>query len=165
MPTPYEILGVDPDATAEEIKKAYRRLAQEAHPDKFGGDNTEAQERFVAITNAYQTLSDERSRAKLDRSLAPIDSVQDLFKTEAGMAIAAKYQPKAVNAAAVGNDLFLLVDMEPDALVQEIHLPDGREFALDCSVDVEKTPWAVVPGLGQKSVVPGNLFLKLWRKQ
>ena len=62
----YEILGVGESATADEIKKAYRRIAKENHPDKNPGDKA-AEERFKAATEAYDTLSDQEKRTKYDR--------------------------------------------------------------------------------------------------
>lgn len=62
----YEILGVDRNATQEEIKKAYRRLARQYHPDVNPGDK-EAAERFKEINEAYQVLSDPEKRALYDR--------------------------------------------------------------------------------------------------
>ena len=62
----YEVLGVGEKATADEIKKAYRRIAKENHPDKNPGDKA-AEERFKAATEAYDTLSDAEKRAKYDQ--------------------------------------------------------------------------------------------------
>jgi len=58
----YEILGVPRDASQEEIKKAFRRLAHKYHPDK-GGD----EKKFKEINEAYQVLSDEKKRAQYDK--------------------------------------------------------------------------------------------------
>ena len=61
----YEILGVARDASVEEIKQAYRKLALRYHPDKNPGDK-QAEERFKEVTTAYEILSDEKKRAEYD---------------------------------------------------------------------------------------------------
>ncbi|MDR7521088.1 MAG: molecular chaperone DnaJ [Armatimonadota bacterium] len=62
----YEILGVDRRASQEEIKQAFRRLAREMHPD-VRRDDPQAEERFKAINEAYQVLSDPVKRSQYDR--------------------------------------------------------------------------------------------------
>ena len=59
----YDILGVTKGATEDEIKKAYRKLAHQHHPDKNGGD----EEKFKEINEAYQILSDRQKRSQYDR--------------------------------------------------------------------------------------------------
>ncbi|OKH24250.1 DnaJ C-terminal domain-containing protein [Chroogloeocystis siderophila] len=61
----YEILGVPKDATNEEIKKVFRRLARQYHPDLNPG-NKEAEEKFKDINEAYEILSDQAKRAQYD---------------------------------------------------------------------------------------------------
>ncbi len=62
----YEVLGVRRDASLEEIKKAYRRLALKYHPDRNPG-NKEAEEKFKELAEAYSVLSDPEKRARYDR--------------------------------------------------------------------------------------------------
>ena len=62
----YEVLGVGKDASADDIKKAYRRMAMKYHPDRNPGDKV-AEEKFKEIGEAYAVLSDDQKRAAYDR--------------------------------------------------------------------------------------------------
>ncbi len=66
MRDPYEVLGVSRGASAEEIKKAYRRLARKHHPDVNPGSR-EAEQRFKEIQEAYAVLSDQEKRSQYDQ--------------------------------------------------------------------------------------------------
>jgi DnaJ-class molecular chaperone len=63
---PYATLGVARTASEADIKKAYRKLAKELHPDR-NKDNPKASERFSTVTNAYDLLTDKDKRARFDR--------------------------------------------------------------------------------------------------
>ncbi|MCR5182520.1 MAG: J domain-containing protein [Clostridia bacterium] len=65
MRDPYEILGVKPDATEEQIKTAFHKIAMATHPDKNGGDPFKTQ-KFRDATDAYHFLMDENERAAYD---------------------------------------------------------------------------------------------------
>jgi len=71
----YEVLGLDRNASAQDLKKAYRRLAMEFHPDR--NPSTEAEGRFKEATRAYEVLSDADMRARYDRfGHAGVDGAQ-----------------------------------------------------------------------------------------
>lgn len=63
---PYQILGVAKDANGDTIRKAYRKLAKQLHPDTNPGDQA-AEERFKAVQSAYDLLKDPEKRARFDR--------------------------------------------------------------------------------------------------
>jgi len=75
----YKILGVDRKAGADDIRKAYRKLAMQFHPDKNPGDK-KSEEKFKEINEAYQVLSDEKKRARYDQ----LGSAYSNFRTEGG---------------------------------------------------------------------------------
>lgn len=87
-PNLYEVLEVDPHCTQEELKRAYRRLARQYHPDANGAD-PEAEARFKEVSQAYEILSDPERRANYDRFGSDVGaggnpfgtagSVQDIF--------------------------------------------------------------------------------------
>jgi len=63
----YKVLGIDKNAKADEIKKKYRALARELHPDKNKGDSVK-EEKFKGISEAYEVLSDDKKRAEYDEA-------------------------------------------------------------------------------------------------
>ncbi|WP_339913280.1 DnaJ C-terminal domain-containing protein [uncultured Brevundimonas sp.] len=81
---PYKELGVSRGASADEIKKAFRKLAKELHPDKNPG-NTTADERFKRITAAFDLLGDAEKRAKYDRGEIDADG-REQFRGGGGFA-------------------------------------------------------------------------------
>ena len=65
----YGLLGVSRDASAREIRRAYRRLARQHHPDL--NPRPDGAERFAALAHAYEVLNDPAERARYDHTLAP----------------------------------------------------------------------------------------------
>jgi molecular chaperone DnaJ len=70
----YDVLGVPPDAGADEIKRAYRQLARRYHPDISGEDRATA---FLEVARAYDVLGDPARRRSYDASLRPRDAAQN----------------------------------------------------------------------------------------
>lgn len=70
MSNHYEVLGVSKTATQDEIKKAYRKLAMQYHPDK-NPDDKDAENKFKEIANAYEILSDDKKRKMYDNGNRP----------------------------------------------------------------------------------------------
>ncbi len=75
----YKILGVDRKAGTDDIRKAYRKLAMQYHPDKNPGDK-KSEEKFKEINEAYQVLSDDQKRARYDQ----LGSAYSNFRTGGG---------------------------------------------------------------------------------
>ena len=72
MASYYDLLGIAKSATIADVRKAYAKLARERHPDRFPdpAEKSRAQQTFQEITAAFNTLTNDRSRAEYDRSLA-----------------------------------------------------------------------------------------------
>ena len=114
----YEVLGVSPQATAEEIKQAYRRLARESHPDRNPGDPG-AEERFKELAAAYEVLSDPQRRANYDRfgtAGAPSNPF-DIFAAFFGDAGLGGFGAPGRNATATGTDVETVLELDLDEAV------------------------------------------------
>ena len=108
--TPYEVLGVKPDATAEEIRKAYRKLAKEFHPDLNPGKPA-AEARFKAVTAANELLSDPEKRARYDRGEIDESGAERprySYRPHAEGAQGWKYQPQGEMDIGDLDDLFAM---------------------------------------------------------
>jgi DnaJ-class molecular chaperone len=109
VPSPYEVLGVKPDASADEIRQAYRKLAKQYHPDLNPG-NDAAERRFKEVAAANELLSDADKRARFDRG--EIDETgaerppQHYYRGFAEGAEGARYQPQDAMHAEDLEDLF-----------------------------------------------------------
>ena len=131
----YEVLGVSRDASTDEIKKAYRRLARELHPDVNPGED--ASERFKLVTHAYDVLSDPDQRARYDMGGgdAPFGGsggfggFNDIFETFFGAAGGGRAgRPRSRRER--GQDALVRVTLELGDVVFGAH----REFEVDTAV-------------------------------
>src|SRR5689334_22146342 len=108
--TPYEVLGVKPDATAEEIRKAYRKLAKQFHPDLNPGKPA-AEARFKAVSAAHDILSDPEKRARYDRGEIDESGAERprySYRPHAEGAQGRKYQPQGEMDIDDLDDLFAM---------------------------------------------------------
>ncbi|MEO8908128.1 MAG: DnaJ domain-containing protein, partial [Microbacteriaceae bacterium] len=119
----YEALGVDRNATPDEIKKAYRRLARELHPDV--NPSPEASERFKSVTHAYDVLSDPQQREQYDLgpqqgafSGAGFGGFGDIFETFFGGGGGTR-GPKSRRER--GQDALLRVEVDLDEVIFGTH--------------------------------------------
>jgi molecular chaperone DnaJ len=119
VPDLYEVLGVRRDATPDEIKRTYRRLARELHPDV--NDDPDAERRFKQITAAYQTLSDPVRRRQYDLfggqgvapDLFPFGDMGDIFDVFFGGGIGGRRRGTRRRARAHrGEDLFVRLTLQ-----------------------------------------------------
>jgi molecular chaperone DnaJ len=118
----YEVLGVERDATPEQIKKAYRRLARELHPDVAGAD-AGSEDRFKDVSRAYEVLSNPEKRRMYDMGADPSApgggmggqggfGFQDIFETFFGAAAGAGAQRGPIPRARRGQDALLRLDID-----------------------------------------------------
>jgi len=108
--TPYEVLGVKPGATPDEIRKAYRKLAKEFHPDLNPGKPA-AEARFKAVTAANDILSDPEKRARYDRGEIDESGAERprySYRPHAEGAQGRKYQPQGEINIEDLDDLFAM---------------------------------------------------------
>src|SRR5579862_535001 len=108
--TPYEVLGVKRDASAEDIRKAYRKLAKEFHPDLNPGKPA-AEARFKAVAAAYDILSDPEKRGRYDRGEIDESGAERprySYRPHAEGAEGRKYQPQGEMDLGDLDDLFAM---------------------------------------------------------
>jgi curved DNA-binding protein CbpA len=89
--TLYDTLGVERDASDQDIRKAFRRLALKHHPDRFAGDQrADAEERFQGITEAFNVLSRPDSREKYDKEISHGTDAKSMDAKEISRRLGAK---------------------------------------------------------------------------
>ena len=106
----YDVLGVSPQATSEEIKTAYRRLAREYHPDR-NPDDPEAEKRFREVAAAYEVLNDSQKRSHYDR-FGTADSVSDPFDIFSTLFGGLGFDVDRRGASNVGEDVEVLLELD-----------------------------------------------------
>ncbi len=130
----YAVLGVKATATAEEIKKAYRRLARRYHPDT--SDEPDASERFQEVQAAYEVLSDELRRAAYDKRRRELG----LVAPEAGkVALAWELTVSRQTLPCLDEEqvLYVLVDISPATTMAVKRLPLNLCLVVDRSTSMQ----------------------------
>ena len=133
----YQVLGVSRDASADEIKKSYRKLARELHPDV--NPEPEAQDRFKQVTHAYEVLSDPQSRAQYDRGGEGAFGLGDIFETFFG---SPQRGPRSRSQR--GQDALLRIDLE----LSEAIFGANKTLTIDTAIGCEPC--------GQTGAKPGS---------
>ena len=123
----YQVLGLERDATDEQIKKAYRKLARELHPDL--NKEADAEERFKLVTHAYEVLSDPQSRAAYDRGGQDGFGLGDIFDTFFGGG-----QRGPQSRSQRGQDALLRVDLDLREAVFGVNKTLTIDTAVLCGV-------------------------------
>jgi len=130
----YEVLGVARDASTDEIKKAYRRLARQLHPDVNPGED--ASERFKLVTHAYDVLSDPDQRARYDAGgdqfggANGFGGFSDIFETFFGAAGGGARSGRPRSRRERGQDALVRVTLELGDVVFGTH----RDIEVDTAV-------------------------------
>lgn len=135
----YKILGIDKNASADEIKQAYRKLAMKYHPDKNNG-NKELEEKFKEVNEANEILSDPQKRAKYDNQSNPnfqhpgaqsggfdINDLFSNFRYNPFEDLFNGSRPQNVSISQNGENLFLMVELS----LEEIFSGTSKEIHFD----------------------------------
>src|SRR5437016_2863858 len=134
--TPYEVLGVNKDASADEIRKAYRKLAKQFHPDLNPG-KPEAEARFKSVTAAYDLLSDPEKKARYDRGEIDESGAERprySYRPHAEGAQGWKYQPQGEMDAGDLDDILSMFGRgggPPGDALLEVHVAPHPFFRRD----------------------------------
>lgn len=167
----YEVLGVKPDASHDQIRRAYRGISLKYHPDKNLG-NAEAERIFRKAAEAYGVLSDSIKRRRYDRGFDPVESIADLFARHPyGRRVVGVMLPSAPAAAQPGVDMMISIAVSAKLFrqggaitVQNPNKDGPRELQISVPPGAEATHWCRFVGLGspgRNHGEPGDLWVCL----
>jgi curved DNA-binding protein len=147
---PYNVLGVDKTSSHDDIKKAYRRLAKEHHPDKNGGDDSQ----FKEIAEAYEKIGDESSRQQWDatsnfQNFSGFDgrvNMSDLFDQVFGNAFNSSRQ--STKGSDLRLDLHLSFDEAYHGTSKQFTV-NGQDLRVDFKPGLKSGMKLRIPGKGQ----------------
>ena len=134
----YEIIGLDRNASTDEVKRSYRKLAMKYHPDRNPGDQ-EAEERFKEAAEAYAVLSDAEKRAQYDqfghslggRGFQGFEGFEEAFSGFGDVFgdLDRDYQP-------VTNSYRIQIEEDIDLATAAMHLRSGMIEVLYCHIEI-----------------------------
>lgn len=163
---PYSTLGVDKTSSQDEIKKAYRKLAKEYHPDKNGGDDA----KFKEIADAYEKIGDQSSRQQYDatsnfQNFSGFDgrvNMSDLFDKVFGNAFNSQQSSKGLDLRL---DLHLSFDEAYHGTSKQFTV-NGQEIKIDFQPGLKNGQKLRVTGKGQphqynSTLPPGDLIINI----
>ena len=148
----YEVLGISRNASDDEVKRAFRRLAKQYHPDANKEEGTES--RFIEINEAYEVLSDPQKRAAYDRyghaglngagmgfgDFAGFSSINDLFETFFAGATGTQRRTGTQRGADIRYDLTITFE----------------EAVFGCQKEIELPRWETCPNCRGSGAQPGT---------
>lgn len=177
MTNPYEIMGVNLNATAPQIKKAFHRLARECHPDSVP-DNPWADDEFKALSAAYELLSDPMRRALYDKGKISGDgtkgssqrAAKNAFKSTARppKSKSKKNRPKTdglnIKGANIEYSLSVAFMEAVHGGIQNISMANGKQLKVNIPPKAEEGLVLRLKGQGLKGIgggKDGNAYVKI----
>ncbi|HXV05785.1 MAG TPA: DnaJ C-terminal domain-containing protein [Solirubrobacterales bacterium] len=177
----YKVLGVSKKASAEEIKKAYRRLARKYHPDR-NPDDPKAEERFKEVQGAYDTLSDPEKRKEYDQggafggfggrahgpftagpagggSFVDLGDLSDIFSIFTG---GGRWQPQQQRGRDLETEVRLSFDQAIDGTQMKVPGAEGKRYSVRIPAGVKEGTRIRLAGKGepgQRGGPPGDLYV------
>jgi molecular chaperone DnaJ len=161
----YKVLGVDKKAAADEIKKKYRALARDLHPDKTKGD-TEKEEKFKAVSEAYEILSDTKKRVEYDEARSVFER-GSFFSRQGGLQddfLANLFGPRRGRDLLIEETITFRESVFGTTLDLHLAIDRGQAQSISARVPIGVTDGAKIRvkgkgGAGEAG--PGDLFIQL----
>jgi curved DNA-binding protein CbpA len=170
----FEILGVAPDASPADLKRAFRALSRKYHPDR-NQDDPEAEEKFKKVKRAYEVLSDPKQRRRHQGDHQPEQTIVEFFRKSSGAhRVDQVLRPQGGGASVVGGHLVQIIEVHQKVLENGgyaavvIQCPKTGDPMEMCLKILAGRRFARLPKLGESGKnggEDGDLILHLIAKQ